>query len=139
MLMCMLFALFGAQFAGVYAGFELQAQHLDILRRPANSHARRGVTNVGAIEADTDALAHLHILGQTGIGAAGTKEHAQAGMTCCLGEVGVEIITDIRVGLDHPVKGHGLGSFAMGKPQQRMTRQMVFFWVQDVLRPAKGQ
>ena len=62
-------ALLGAQVAGGDAGFDLRAHHRDVLAGPADRQARRRRADVGAVEANADALPHVHPLGGAGVGA----------------------------------------------------------------------
>ena len=64
----------GAGFAGGDAGFELGAQHVDVLRGAAHGEPRGRGADIGAVEAVADALRHVHVLGHAGIGAAGAEQ-----------------------------------------------------------------
>ena len=67
MLVLVPFAFLGAEVAGRRAGLEQHPDDLIILAGPANRDPGHGLADVGAIEADADTLAHVHLLGRTGV------------------------------------------------------------------------
>ena len=67
MLMVMAVAFGGAGVAGAGAKFEHFAQHPFVGATPAQAQRGRRLAHIGAIEADADALGHVHFLGRTGV------------------------------------------------------------------------
>ena len=76
MFVVMPFALRRAFVADTGAQFEHLAQHLFVRAGAANRKLAGRLTDVGAIEARADALAHIHLLGRAGVRAA--KAHPRA-------------------------------------------------------------
>jgi hypothetical protein len=106
MLMVVARAFFGAQLTGINAGIQLDAQHFNVLRRTPDRQPCGNRAYVSAVEADADALSHIHRLCHAGIGTTGAEQGAEAGMAGGLRQIGVEVVTDIGVGLNHPVERH---------------------------------
>lgn len=70
MCMSMKFAFFGAAFAGLDAGRQQCPDQLAVATGAAAPDPIGGSADVGAVVAQADALAHVHRLGDAGIGAA---------------------------------------------------------------------
>ena len=76
MLMVVLLALRGAGVADSGAEFERFAEDLFVRPRAPGRELARRLTDVAAVEARANALAHVHRLGGAGVGAA--EAHARA-------------------------------------------------------------
>jgi 8-hydroxy-5-deazaflavin:NADPH oxidoreductase len=109
----MLRAFRGANLARPDARFHLDAQHFDVLSGATDHEARSGCAHIGAVEANADALAHVHPLREAGIGARCAKERAQHSVARRLYEVFVHGAADIRVKRNHLLKRHN-GSYTHG-------------------------
>lgn len=109
MRMLVLLAFLGAPLAGAGVSLEHCAEHLDILTGTANREPSRGVADVCAVETGADALPHVHLLGDAGIGARGAHDGAEHRVPRRRRECLIQIFADVRVKRDHLVNRHGLG------------------------------
>ena len=92
--------------AGAGAQIERLAQQLLVRSGPAQGQVRGGVANVGAVEAHPDALAHVHLLAQAGVGAAEAHLGAIHGVVDGIAERLVDVTLHVGVKGDHLADGH---------------------------------
>src|SRR5262249_32596769 len=116
MLVVVAFALRGAGVACPGAELERLAEHLLVRSGAPEAEVRRGIADVGAIKAGTDALAHVHVLGGTGVRAAQTHFRAIHGVMDGIAERLVDVAADARVKADHLADGHGMLLNFCGEP-----------------------
>src|SRR6185369_17383592 len=90
-------------------GAELERLAQDLIVRPGvpEAEVRSGIANVGTVEAGTDALAHVHVLGRAGIGAAQAHFRAIHRMVDGIAERLVDVAGNAWVKADHLADGHG--------------------------------
>lgn len=90
-------ALLSARFAGMGAEFERRAPDRHILARLPEREPRSRLADIRAIEADPDALAHVHLFGRAGIGTRRAHLRAEHRVTRGGGERFVD--PAIRIGM----------------------------------------
>ena len=90
------------------AGAQLQrlAEHLLVRPRPPRRELAGRLAYVRAIEAGPDALAHVHLLGCAGVGAAKTHARAVHQMVRGIGQRLVDVTLNVGVQADHLANGH---------------------------------
>ena len=106
MLMVVAFALRGAGVACPGTQLERLAQHLIVRSGAPEAEVRRSIANVGTIETSADALAHIHLLGGAGIGAAKTHPCTVQEVVGGIGQRLVDVAGGVRVKADHLANGH---------------------------------
>ena len=84
----------------------ISRQHLIVRSRPPQPQIGRRVANVGAVEAHPDALAHVHVLGRAGVGAAQAHLRAIHRVMDGIAERLVDVPGDLGVKADHLANGH---------------------------------
>lgn len=106
MLVLVAFALRGAGVAGARAEFEHLAEHLLVRSRSPQPQVRGRVADIGAVEADADALPHVLSLGETRIRAAAAHLRAIHGVMDRIAERLVDVAGHRWVKCDHLADGH---------------------------------
>ena len=105
MLVVVLLAFRRAGIANPGAKLESFLQHLLVRARPPHGELADGVANVGAVQAGANALAHVHLLGGAGVGAAGAHARAIHQVVGGIGQRLVHMAADVRVKRDHLANG----------------------------------
>ena len=106
MLMLVLLALGRAFLAHPGAQLEHLGQQLRVRSGAPQPEICRDVAHVGAVEAHADALAHVHVLGGAGVGAAQAHLRAIHGVMDGIAERLVDVALHLRVKADHFADGH---------------------------------
>ena len=106
MLMLVAFALRCAGIAYPRAQLEHFAQHLLVRPCPPHRELARRLAHVGAVEADADALPHVHLFRGAGIGAAEAHPRAIHEVVRRIAERLVDVPGNVRVKGDHLADGH---------------------------------
>lgn len=90
-------AFLSASFAGMGAQFEHRPQHHRVLARTTNRQSRSRLADIRAIEADANALAHVHLFRRAGIGTGSAHLRAEHRVT----RGGSECFVDpaVRIGM----------------------------------------
>ena len=108
MVMIVLFTLGSARVADSCTEFEHFAQYLIICSSAANCELSGRFANIGAVSARTDALAHVHVLGSAGVGAAEAHACTVHEVMSGIAERLVHMPGNLRMKCDHLANGHGV-------------------------------
>ena len=106
MLVLVLLAFGRAGVAGPRAQLQQLADDLLVVAGPPQSQPARRFADVGAIQAEADALGHVHRLGEAGIGAAGAHLRAVHEVMDGIAERLVDVFARVGVQGDHLANGH---------------------------------